>query len=128
MSVGRNEKCPCGSGKKYKFCCLEKDREAAKQAELEKVSDADEREPEKPKPKYATWKVCVVVGVILLVIFGVLMALGHSSAGKAILGCGLFCLFIFVVVRGEPPLRKHSGDGGNIDFGNRRDIVTRSKK
>ena len=19
--VGRNEKCPCGSGKKYKFCC-----------------------------------------------------------------------------------------------------------
>jgi uncharacterized protein YecA (UPF0149 family) len=21
--VGRNEKCPCGSGKKYKHCCLE---------------------------------------------------------------------------------------------------------
>ena len=20
--VGRNEKCPCGSGKKFKFCCL----------------------------------------------------------------------------------------------------------
>jgi uncharacterized protein YecA (UPF0149 family) len=20
--VGRNEKCPCGSGKKYKLCCL----------------------------------------------------------------------------------------------------------
>ena len=24
--VGRNETCPCGSGKKYKFCCLEKDK------------------------------------------------------------------------------------------------------
>jgi hypothetical protein len=24
-SVGRNEPCPCGSGKKYKKCCLEKD-------------------------------------------------------------------------------------------------------
>ena len=22
--VGRNEKCPCGSGKKYKNCCLDK--------------------------------------------------------------------------------------------------------
>ena len=20
--IGRNEKCPCGSGKKYKMCCL----------------------------------------------------------------------------------------------------------
>lgn len=25
-SIGRNELCPCGSGKKYKKCCLEKDR------------------------------------------------------------------------------------------------------
>jgi tetratricopeptide (TPR) repeat protein len=25
--TGRNEPCPCGSGKKYKHCCLEKDRE-----------------------------------------------------------------------------------------------------
>ncbi|MHC9543381.1 MAG: SEC-C metal-binding domain-containing protein [Vulcanimicrobiota bacterium] len=25
--VGRNEPCPCGSGKKYKKCCIEKDRE-----------------------------------------------------------------------------------------------------
>ena len=22
MKVGRNDPCPCGSGKKYKFCCL----------------------------------------------------------------------------------------------------------
>jgi hypothetical protein len=24
----RNEKCPCGSGKKYKKCCMEKDKQA----------------------------------------------------------------------------------------------------
>ena len=24
--VGRNKPCPCGSGKKYKYCCYEKDR------------------------------------------------------------------------------------------------------
>lgn len=27
-NTGRNEPCPCGSGKKYKKCCLRKEREA----------------------------------------------------------------------------------------------------
>ena len=27
LKTGRNELCPCGSGKKYKKCCLNKDRE-----------------------------------------------------------------------------------------------------
>jgi tetratricopeptide (TPR) repeat protein len=26
--IGRNDPCPCGSGKKYKHCCLEKDQKA----------------------------------------------------------------------------------------------------
>ncbi len=29
MQVGRNDPCPCGSGKKYKRCCLPVDQEAA---------------------------------------------------------------------------------------------------
>jgi len=39
--TGRNHPCPCGSGKKYKHCCLEKDRAAefaplaTKRAELQ---------------------------------------------------------------------------------------------
>src|SRR6266542_3582883 len=28
MNIGRNDPCPCGSGKKYKKCCLAKDEEA----------------------------------------------------------------------------------------------------
>jgi len=28
--TGRNEACPCGSGKKYKHCCLAKDAEAGR--------------------------------------------------------------------------------------------------
>ena len=28
-TVGRNDPCPCGSGKKYKHCCMKKDRDAA---------------------------------------------------------------------------------------------------
>ena len=27
MNAGRNDPCPCGSGKKYKKCCLAKDQE-----------------------------------------------------------------------------------------------------
>ena len=27
-AIGRNEPCPCGSGKKYKKCCLAKDEAA----------------------------------------------------------------------------------------------------
>ncbi|MCC7375985.1 MAG: SEC-C domain-containing protein [Verrucomicrobiales bacterium] len=32
QSTGRNDPCPCGSGKKYKKCCLEADEAAAKAA------------------------------------------------------------------------------------------------
>lgn len=30
--TGRNDPCPCGSGKKYKRCCLEKDQQAESEA------------------------------------------------------------------------------------------------
>jgi len=30
--TGRNDPCPCGSGKKYKQCCLRKDEEAEQEA------------------------------------------------------------------------------------------------
>jgi len=26
MKIGRNDPCPCGSGRKYKVCCLAKDQ------------------------------------------------------------------------------------------------------
>ena len=53
MKVGRNEPCPCGSGKKYKKCCLEKDekeqREILTAENIQKESSyiqKDEWEPE----------------------------------------------------------------------------------
>ncbi|HUB11033.1 MAG TPA: SEC-C metal-binding domain-containing protein [Acetobacteraceae bacterium] len=35
--IGRNDLCPCGSGKKYKKCCLASDEAAARAAELAAV-------------------------------------------------------------------------------------------
>ncbi len=48
--IGRNEPCPCGSGKKYKHCCLPKDEQAqaaaraAAQAAADAQLAADRRE------------------------------------------------------------------------------------
>jgi hypothetical protein len=41
MKIGRNEPCPCGSGKKYKKCCLKKD-ELKKAISLPKRRSAEE--------------------------------------------------------------------------------------
>jgi tetratricopeptide (TPR) repeat protein len=38
---GRNERCPCGSGKKYKRCCLEADEEAERAARAAEQDDED---------------------------------------------------------------------------------------
>jgi hypothetical protein len=47
---GRNDPCPCGSGKKYKHCCLRKDEDAARKAR----SDAAEKlAAEKPAEEQA---------------------------------------------------------------------------
>jgi len=43
--IGRNESCPCGSGKKYKKCCLNNDPELSKEEYFEAVKKtADEKD------------------------------------------------------------------------------------
>jgi hypothetical protein len=63
---GRNEPCPCGSGKKYKHCCLEKDEEAERARLTEQAAEAQpaapppEHEPAPhappPRPAQQPWK------------------------------------------------------------------------
>jgi hypothetical protein len=48
---GRNEPCHCGSGKKYKHCCLEKDEEADRAERAQKASA--EPPPPPPEPERA---------------------------------------------------------------------------
>jgi hypothetical protein len=47
--VGRNEPCPCGSGKKYKQCCLEKDEAADREARAKALDAASTEAREAPK-------------------------------------------------------------------------------
>ncbi len=59
--IGRNDPCPCGSGKKYKKCCLRKDEEARARAARTRADpylDSEEEfepepEPEPPLPRMA---------------------------------------------------------------------------
>ena len=39
-NLGRNDPCHCGSGKKYKQCCLGKDEEKARAARAKATADA----------------------------------------------------------------------------------------
>lgn len=45
--VARNDPCPCGSGKKYKKCCMKKDEEQSISSQEE---DAPQERPEKHYP------------------------------------------------------------------------------
>ena len=52
-SVGRNEPCPCGSGRKYKHCCLDKDEARARTA---RTKDAEKAAKEAEKARKAAEK------------------------------------------------------------------------
>jgi hypothetical protein len=43
MSLGRNEPCHCGSGKKYKKCCLSKDEESRQEKKEEEPGSGTDR-------------------------------------------------------------------------------------
>lgn len=65
---GRNDPCHCGSGRKYKQCCLEKDEAAARaarakaeaEAPVEAPTDAPGEAPVHPRPprpqSYQPWR------------------------------------------------------------------------
>ena len=41
QTTGRNEACPCGSGKKYKQCCMQRDSSAAQEKAAQAVSTGE---------------------------------------------------------------------------------------
>jgi len=47
--VGRNEPCPCGSGKKYKHCCLERHERIKAQMDIEEIERRRAKEREQQK-------------------------------------------------------------------------------
>jgi hypothetical protein len=48
--IGRNDACHCGSGKKYKQCCLAKDEAAEREKKAKEEAEAPLAAPEPLKP------------------------------------------------------------------------------
>jgi len=95
--VGRNDLCPCGSGKKYKRCCL--------------GSSADPA---------ATPK--VMMPALIAAILGVVAAGGVAMMGEVSDGVvvGIVALLIaggVYVFTNMPPPSGNSGSPGGINFG-----------
>jgi hypothetical protein len=70
---GRNEPCHCGSGRKYKHCCLEKDEakasaalaKAAAKAKAQSSEAAPEARKRTPKPQASQpWKATTTRGFV----------------------------------------------------------------
>ncbi len=63
-ATGRNDPCPCGSGKKYKQCCLAKDEAKAREALAKRTAEAPPKaaetahaeRPKKRQDTYQPWK------------------------------------------------------------------------
>jgi hypothetical protein len=52
-NLGRNDPCHCGSGKKYKQCCLAKDEEKARAARAKAAAEAPVPAAEGAAPAHA---------------------------------------------------------------------------
>jgi len=93
-NVNRNDPCPCGSGKKYKHCCLGAP-----------ASGFDRK----------TGIALAIVGVALVIAAILYATVGKDAAGLVIglgvLIAGAWWLFT------DPPSSKGSGDPGSINFG-----------
>ena len=50
-TIGRNSRCPCGSGKKYKKCCLSKDEKSEIKSLEPNAEPAPSRNDKKGKAK-----------------------------------------------------------------------------
>ena len=93
--AARNEPCPCGSGKKFKQCCIDKS----------------------PEPATTRW-VIPLIGVFVGIAFGVFMGFRYNISTGFAMGTGLLIIVAIVVaVRSPPPPSGKSGDSAAINFG-----------
>lgn len=95
MSTQRNEPCPCGSGKKYKRCCLGT-------GGIEEV---------RRKNRVMTVLTVVVVAAIVV---GLLLS---KEAGVFAGIGGLACTGVWLWLTAQPPKSGSSSNPGAINFG-----------
>ncbi len=95
--IGRNTPCHCGSGKKFKNCCIDKVQKEASQAPLG-----------------------ASIGIVLVGLAGaalLLMTKGVGSALAAVAGAIIVAVAVFIFRDPNPPRGGSGGDSSAINFG-----------
>lgn len=92
--VQRNEPCPCGSGKKYKHCCVDR-----------------------PEEKAATRIGLPIALSVVALGFGGLIWYAKGMVPGIIVGIGALMIVGLVVLLRDPPSSTGGGDPGAINFG-----------
>lgn len=94
MAINRNDPCPCGSGEKYKKCCLKTGG---------------------PKPRSTAWLglglALAVAAIALAVGYWLDRSLGILSAIAGLGGVGAYVMF------SDPPQAREGSDPSSINFG-----------
>jgi hypothetical protein len=93
--VGRNDPCPCGSGQKYKACCMGATKKGLSRRAVVALTIAG-------------------VGLIAAVVLGLTVSGDAASLTGAVAILAAVAWFFFA----EPPSSKGSGNPGAINFGN----------
>ncbi len=94
--LGRNDACHCGSGKKYKACCLGKTEREEKQAPI---------------------GLSIGIALIGMVGAGVLFFYKGMGAGLAGVAAAIIIALLVYVLRDPNPPRGGKGDSSAINFG-----------
>ena len=111
MSVSRNDPCPCGSGQKYKKCCINKE------ASPERVAGA----PPKTARRWLPFAGAAVLGV------GV--GIWQDPGAGIIVGIATaICGVLVTVLRNPPPPNETAGNPAGLDFGNRPPVKERERR
>ncbi len=107
-TLGRNEPCHCGSGKKYKVCHLREDERLAREGKP-KTDDEDYVPPSKVVP-LAIGGVGLAVAIGTGIAYGVETGFLFAIIGGLVLG-GYF------LFRDPPPPRNDGSDPSGLNFG-----------
>lgn len=94
-AVARNAPCPCGSGKKYKHCCIDK----------------------APPQQRKRLMVPIVLTLLALGLGAWVMVSRGISAGAAVGGGGLMIALIVYLFYDPPPPRGGNDHPAGINFG-----------
>ena len=101
MKVSRNAPCPCGSGKKYKHCCLGIETAMTSQAFA-------------PNKRKKTMSVLVGLGMIAT---GAAWYVEDLSLALTVAGASVVLGFGYLTFSNPPPPRKDAGNPAGLDFG-----------